>query len=195
VRVGTMFLGHIERIGSEFIATKFFILGIPLLPLESYYGTSETYGGITGFKISLQPTSVLLGYVRILLFTAVFTLGIAGYIQESIGFIIGAGIFAIAWIIAAFVLGKIPKHEQPKRIILKRYTGLYANPAILPDYLKQKISVSLKQQWEELTDRTWDDRLDPNQISNLEFKQLAYTLARYCELEKLAKSLWEKISA
>ena len=38
----TMFLGRVEALDNESVQTKFFVLGIPLIPLTSYYATAET---------------------------------------------------------------------------------------------------------------------------------------------------------
>ena len=69
MRVGTMFFGRVDDIIGEGIETKFFVLGVPVFPLNSYYFTR----GRQGFEIPLHGKSVALGYARMALWLAVLS--------------------------------------------------------------------------------------------------------------------------
>ena len=61
---GTMFLGKVEAIGEESIQTKLFILGVPLLPVSSWFVVREQFRGVQGFEIPLHGRSVGLAHLR-----------------------------------------------------------------------------------------------------------------------------------
>ncbi len=82
MRIGTMFLGKVDSLAGESVQTKFFILGVPLVPLTSHYVIGESGAGIQGFEIPLHGKSVLLGYVRIYAWIAAMLCGVFAYIER-----------------------------------------------------------------------------------------------------------------
>jgi hypothetical protein len=44
-------LGEVDQLDGESIQTKFFVLGVPLLPLSSHYVVKQHYRGISGFDM------------------------------------------------------------------------------------------------------------------------------------------------
>src|SRR4051812_15566670 len=59
IRFGTAWLGRIHRVGDQCVATRFLIIGLPLLPLES-----ALVRGNTGATLRLQPLSIVVAYLR-----------------------------------------------------------------------------------------------------------------------------------
>lgn len=192
MKIGTIFLGHVDRIENEFITTKFFIFGIPLIPLESYYADSESSRGINGFIIPHNLKSIIVGYTRIPLLAVACVRGLLAFSYPTTRGIVQAVLLFALWFFIAFVLGKISKRELAKRMVMKTYTGIYANPNILPDYRRKKFNDYLKNLWLDTTLKEWDGNIDENEMTNVEVQELAYTLARYEGLEKLAEQIWQK---
>src|SRR3954469_8838429 len=64
IRIGTVFTGTVDQVGEESIQTKFFMIGVPLIPMESFFVLRDRGNGVDGFPIPLNGKSVLLAYLR-----------------------------------------------------------------------------------------------------------------------------------
>jgi hypothetical protein len=162
MRIGTMFLGKVDDLGDESIQTKFFILGVPLVPLSSYYVVGEQVGGVKGFEIPLVGKSVAFGYVRIGAWLGALLFGLFAYLDRhsDASTWIGCAICLAAGIVSTFVLGKLSKEEKLRRSMLKVLTGIGAPPSLLPADLRETTAYSLVERWkEEHGDQAWDSAI------------------------------------
>lgn len=94
-----MFLGRVEALEHESIQTKFFVLGVPLIPLESFYVLAEEGRGVRGHQLeNVHGASVLAGYLRILLGVGAAIAGVMAYVDHdgSWGLTVGLSVAFLA---------------------------------------------------------------------------------------------------
>lgn len=151
MRIGTMFLGKVDSIGNESVQTKFFILGVPLVPLSSSYVLEERVNGISGFEIPVSAKSVLFGYVRMYAWIAALLAGIFAYVErhDSEGLWVWCGIFGVVAVVTTFALGGLPRREKLRRSVLLVTAGIGAPPELLPVDVRASITEKLKAVWEK----------------------------------------------
>ncbi len=199
MRVGTMFLGRVEPLGHESIQTKFFILGVPIAPLESYYATSEQTNGVSGFPIPLHGMSVIAGYLRIGLFLVALLCGIFGYIEYSrwdpeYGLFGVAVVSTAAWLASMIWLGKLSPDEKLRRSLLQMIAGVGAPPDWLPIDVRAKIRASLIKRWNELYPGTnWQTALKLGTATDALL--LIFTIAEYESETKLAQMALDQLKS
>jgi hypothetical protein len=199
MRIGTMFLGTVESLGTESIQTKFFIVGVPLVPLSSHYVVKETYRGINGFDIPLNGKSVGLAYLRTISWLVALLCGLFYYLDDSrryggsdsshlLGWTIGASIVAI---VSTFVLGRLSKAEKLRRTMLRLLTGTGAPPELLPVHVRDSIKETLIAEWrKDSGDAPWD-----REIENGKGEPLLFALAEYHGRPDLARTAFANIGS
>lgn len=140
IRFGTMFTGTVDRVGGEFIQTKFFAIGVPLIPLGSFFVVREHD---RGFPIALNVKSVLWAYIRWLAFIgAVVAAGemVFGHWRAPI-FAVMSGL----WVLSTFFTSAPDREMLAKRSVFKAATGVSALPQMLPTDIAQAMLESLLQ--------------------------------------------------
>ena len=149
IRIGTVFTGTVEQVGEESIQTKFFMIGVPLIPLESFFVTRDRGNGVDGFPIPLHGKSVLLAYLRWGAFIAAIIAGVLAMVTPS--YRRGAMEFmpaifcCVGWVVVTFFVGKPSKAMVARRLIFKAATGISATPDLLPSHLASEIHRSLQK--------------------------------------------------
>jgi hypothetical protein len=192
MRIGTMFLGTVESLGSESIQTKFFVLGVPLVPLSSHYVLKESYSGITGFDIPLHGKSVGLAYLRTASWLVALLCGVFYWLDDKrkygygdrgshlLSWTIGAAVVAV---VSTFFLGRLSKSEKLRRTMLQLLTGTGAPPVWMPADIRESIKDKLIETWRtEHNDRPWD-----REIENGQGDPLLFALAEYHGRPDLAR--------
>lgn len=184
MRIGEMFLGRVEGQGTQSVQTKFFILGVPLFPTESYWSTQDTANGVIGFPIPIHGKSVLFGYLRMYTWLGALLAGIFAWIEHrsydpEYGLMGLAAVCLVLAIVSTFVLGGVDAAEQKRRSVLHRVTGLYAPPEILSPEKREEIGLGLSRAWAKNSPELgWTARLDSGKATAAELP-LLYTIARY----------------
>lgn len=183
MKIGTMFLGEVDELAGESIQTKFFVLGLPLVPMASYYVTRQRVGGVDGIEIGLHGKSVGFGYLRVLSWIGALIWGVIMVIEPPSGagaerFIGPVALLALA-IVSTFAMGGVPKHERLGRIILRAITGVGAPPELLPADVHAELHDALVARWREHAGgRSFADALVDAPAAQL---PLAYAVARYSD--------------
>jgi hypothetical protein len=191
MRIGTMFLGRVEALDNESVQTKFFVLGIPLIPLTSYYATAETVNGVQGFEIHVHGTSVLAGYLRMGTLIVAVICGIFGWIEHSsydpqYGLFGVAALATVAWALSMFLVGRLSDAERTRRTRLRQATGLGAPPELLPVDVRDEIERKLELRWQHLGEgQDWKARLRSGSARSSELPTL-FALAEYAADAELA---------
>jgi hypothetical protein len=149
IRIGTVFTGTVDQVGEESIQTKFFMIGVPLIPLESFFVLRDRGNGVDGFPIPLNGKSVVLAYLRWGAFIAaviagIFALVTPSYRRGPMDFL-PAFITVAAWVVLTFVVGKPNKATLARRLIFKAATGISATPDLLPSHVASEIHESLQK--------------------------------------------------
>jgi hypothetical protein len=153
MRVGTMFLGQVEDLDHECIETKFFVLGVPLFPMESWYVTGRAGLDIRGILLpTVHGTSVLAGYLRIGLWIVALLAAVFGWIEHrsydpQYGLFGLAALAVVAWVPAQFVLGRLSERERARRVMLRAAIGLGAPPELLPMDTRSEMQRKLERAW------------------------------------------------
>ena len=149
IRIGTVFTGTVDQVGEESIQTKFFMIGVPLIPMESFFVLRDRGNGVDGFPIPLNGKSVLLAYLRWGAFIGAVIAGIAAMVTPSYrrgpADFIGLGVMLVAWVLFTFVAGKPGKASMARRLVFKAATGISATPDLLPSHLASEIHESLQK--------------------------------------------------
>jgi hypothetical protein len=193
MRIGEMFLGRVEAQGEQSVQTKFFIFGVPVFPMESFWATSDAANGVVGFPIPLHPMSVAMGYLRMYAWLGAFLASVFGYIEHR-DYHPAYGMFALAAlclglaILGQFFLGRVSGREGVRREVLHRFTGLYAPPEILPSDKRVELGMLLLRRWKDAHPGVdWKQRVDSGKASASEW-DLLYAVARY-QLDPRAESI------
>ena len=135
--------------GEESIQTKFFMIGVPLIPMESFFVLRDRGNGVDGFPIPLNGKSVLLAYLRWGAFIGAVIAGIAAMVTPAYrrgpADFIGLGVMLVAWVLVTFVAGKPGKASLARRLVFKAATGISAAPDLLPSHLASEIHESLQK--------------------------------------------------
>ena len=149
IRIGTVFTGTVDQVGEESIQTKFFMIGVPLIPLESFFVTRDRGTGVDGFPIQLHLKSVLLAYLRWGSFIAAVIGGVVAMVTPSYrrgpADFIMAGVAVVGWVFLTFFAGKPNKATLARRLVFKAATGISATPDLLPSHVAGEIHESLKK--------------------------------------------------
>jgi hypothetical protein len=191
MRVGTMFLGRVEALDHESIQTKFFVLGVPLVPMASFYATAEHVNGVDGIEIPVHGKSVLAGYGRIGLFAVAALTGIFAYVEHrsyhpQYGLMVIAAAATVAWAALTFVFGRLSSSERMRRQMLRSTTGIGAPPEILDPLVRAGIAKKLRGRWTAGGgETTWKVRLKSGDAKADEVP-LLYAMAEYEGDEALA---------
>ncbi|MFN2166093.1 MAG: hypothetical protein ACK2U9_07500 [Anaerolineae bacterium] len=203
MQIGTIFAGRIAGMGSESIQTKFFMLGLPILPLESYYAVQDTGRGISGIPIPMSAKSALLGLARYWLLVPMVLGIIFGLLEDEAAYLaMGVGAI-VGWVALTFVVGRPSARERRQRRVLAMGTGTYARPEWLPVDLTLDTLGELKAKWTALgADRAPDDWMPDHQgvPADLGQQVLLYAIARYAHRteglpgwQALAERCWQAI--
>lgn len=149
IKIGTVFTGTVDQVGEESIQTKFFMIGVPLIPLESFFVLRDRGNGVDGFPIPLHGKSVLLAYLRWGAFIAAIIAGVMAMVTPSYrrgpADFLAAGVAVVAWGLLTFLAGKPNKASLARRLIFKAATGISATPDLLPAHVASEIHDSLQK--------------------------------------------------
>ena len=195
IHIGTEFIGKVDKINKESVQTKFFILGMPLFPLGSFYCLNDPLPGSQAFRIPLNLKSVVFGYLRWWVSIVSITLIVIGFaIEQYVYWVIG--ILGIVIFLTTFFFGRLSKSEIKRRQILINIVGLGANPKILPKEMVQSILVELEEKWEQVNlvplHENW---MNVSSLSAMEkhLYPLLYCLAVYANEIELSERVWKNL--
>jgi len=156
ILIGTMFVGKVDSLGEESIQTKFLVLGLPLLALESIYVTAEVGKGVRGFPLRhLHGRSVAAAYMR----WWGWMLGVIGVL---LGYVLQRDADVdptVPWILSfallfvglhsTFRFGHLAPADRARRAILKSVTGVGAPAMFVPGVLQEQTRKALHAAWEK----------------------------------------------
>lgn len=140
IRFGTMFTGTVDRVGGECIQTRFLAIGVPLIPLGSFFVIRRLE---YGFPIALNVKSVFWGYLRWLAFVGVLV-SAAEVVFGSWSVLAFAAMTAL-WVVATFGTTAPGREMAAKRSLFKAATGVSALPQMLPIDVAQLMLDSLEK--------------------------------------------------
>ena len=148
IRIGTIFTGTVDRVGEQSVQTKFFMIGVPLIPLESFYVLQEQLNGVNGFSIPLNGKSVLMAYARWGSFVGAIIAGISAMVTQrwdrSAADFVPLALLAAAWVYFSFLTTSPGKRERARRSVLKSLTGLACPPSLLPPHIAHEVLEKLE---------------------------------------------------
>ncbi|MEM9864188.1 MAG: hypothetical protein AAF938_21495 [Myxococcota bacterium] len=184
MRIGTMFLGRVEPAGGHCIETKFFVLGVPLIPLSSVYMVDES--GRQGIELpTVHGTSAVAGLVRTLLGVGMLIAGVFYFLGKEpmlLGLAIGC---TLAWLWFMFAFGRLSDEEKAQRTVLIALTGIGAPPELLPTGVRTELFRELVALWErqpaaEGAERTpWKSQLEALDGLSTEELSILFALATH----------------
>lgn len=149
IKIGTVFTGTVDQVGEESIQTRFFMIGVPLIPLESFFVTRDLGSGVEGFAIPLHGKSVALAYLRWGSFIAAAIGGVMAMVTPSYrrgpADFVAAGAALVAWGFFTFFMGKPDKVTLARRLVFKAATGVSATPDLVQVHLASEIHESLQR--------------------------------------------------
>ncbi|MGD1850796.1 MAG: hypothetical protein ACFCBU_09355 [Cyanophyceae cyanobacterium] len=196
MRIGTQFFGEVDSIGAESIKTKFFILGMPLFPLESYYCLSSSYKSVDGFPLSLHNKSVLVTYLFWWLSLPLVLIGgLFIFIEKEIQYLLPVVFGVLVWFVVNR-LAQLSRAEKRRRTVLKNIAGVGAPPELLPQSFVQQTLLKLEDRWNaKNSDSSQKDWRNLAFIDDLELDSLLllFCLASYSEKFDLASNIMQRI--
>ena len=195
IHIGTEFIGKVDKINKESVQTKFFILGMPLFPLGSFYCLSDPIPGSQIIRIPLNLKSVVVGYLRWWVSIVSITLIVIGFaIERSIYWVIG--ILGLAIFLATFFFGRLSKNKIKRRQILINIVGMGANPKILPKEMVQSILAKLEEKWGQGNlVQLHENWRNVSSLSAMEkhLYPLLYCLAVYANEIEFSERVWKNL--
>jgi len=195
--VGTLFTGKVDALKQESIKTKFFILGLPLFPLESWYCVRNTGRGIQGFRIKLNTKSVLITYARWWLGLGAVLLIFLGFAATKYSLLV-PGLLGAALAASTIWLGRLSRQERTRRQILMGVVGTGAPPALLPQEAVVKTIARLEEDWKKSSyaayQENWRNVVSPASVPP-DVLPLLFCLAEYSQDGPLAERTRRAIAA
>lgn len=187
-----MFLGEVETLGTESIQTRFFVLGVPLVPMSSHYVVGASFNSIRGFEIPLHGKSIGLGYLRVTSWCAALVCGVFyGFEPHAWASLLPWAIVAtVVALIATFALGRLSSRERTRRTLLSMATGLGAPPELLPADAREQTTAKLEAEWHQTGQgRPWDKAIEAGDAD-----PTLYALAEYADRPDLARLVLDNFS-
>jgi hypothetical protein len=195
--IGVVSIGKVDAINKESIQTNFFVLVMPLFPIESFYSLGYSPEGNLGFRIPLNLKSIVLGYLRWWFSIVSLTLIILAFAADQY-FLLTLGIIGIILFLSTFWFGRLSKKETKRRQILVDIVGIGADPNILPKDVIQKTITNLEEAWRQANLGTF--RENWRTVSSLNSTEknlypLLFCLALYAGEKQLAERTWQNIES
>ena len=179
MKIGTMYMGAVDHVGGENIQTRFFVLVLPLYPLESWYVLDETADGLSGFAMPIYYRSVLFGFLRWWVIVPLLAGLVHWWDKQDPLYAI---IFGVIWFTLTFVMGRASGENKRRRRILGYATGLHAEPQWTPDDVAQSMLDQLADRWEKLNlavnVANWEE-VASQQEEGFKLAALVFALSRY----------------
>jgi len=188
--IGHLYLGKTDDLEGECIKTAFLIIGLPLVPLGSYYCTWAQGFRMQGFRIKWQWKSLLFAYLRwwtsLVPLFAVFAI-LSGTADESttlaehilLHWAIPI-ILIVAWTWCCFWLTRPNAREKKQRSVLALATGNRAWPEILREEMLRQSAEALDAEWRKRSLPDWR-RITDREISGDDLT-LFYALLRHAKV-------------
>ena len=196
MKIGTMFLGRVDAVGGQSIQTKFFVVGLPLIPMGSWFVLRDRVNGVQGFEIALHPKSVLLGYLRLWLMVPAVVGGLFWYLDRhdydfSPAYPVMAIVFGVLWLASMFLGGAGGKAKR-QRLALGKVTGICAYPSMLPPAVSELNRAALVKALAEKGHAAEPASL-LQAADKPELLHVAWAAAVYHDAADTAQALWARI--
>jgi len=201
---GTHFGGKIEKVDEQWIESKFILLMVPLIPMNSMFVTAKDGNGRNGFVISLNGKSVLHGYLRF--FTFFISLILWGFaifapreIQMGLPVSVLAGLVSLLYAWSYFQAKESKGEVYVERKRLGMIMGLNALPEWLPKNVRVELTENLTNDVQaafgnlNFTEIAGRNDLTAHQIA-LVYSCLRYRTARKRVAEKTELEALERIT-
>ncbi|RZJ69158.1 hypothetical protein [Flavobacterium sp.] len=183
--IGTLFAGQTKTQNGQYIATKMFVLGIPLFPTMSMFVTKkETLGGRYGFEIPKNTASIVASYLRILTVPALIIMLVANSQSYETNWTLSLLILAMIGLMVYiwFFLGKTTDKERFSRTQFGKVFEVYFMPEWLYYEDLERFHKSGKALYElKFPDEDWEEKLKYIKPSDPDFA-LVYCRA-YLEIQ------------
>ncbi|MBI3883703.1 MAG: hypothetical protein HY305_05700 [Sphingobacteriales bacterium] len=201
MKIGTFYSGTIEELNEQCIKSKFFILGIPLFPISSFYFVNKTQG----IKLPLVRNSAMIGFGRTvcLIFGILLTLLCLMYehfpnsslkILAMVGAIIFMTIAIYSWLSGQ----NISEKEKKARLILEKSIGYNMLPTKLPKETRvQIVKTIISKINAKYPDFSMETSFNRTDFDNTELP-LLFSFATYMEsisTKKASRDFLEKYPA
>lgn len=184
--IGTVSLGRVDAVDGEAVATKFLMVGMPIIPLSSHYFTTPmgigtvVFGG-SSFAIRTNAKSVFAGYARMYIFWVAIVLLAFLYDNSELdrNEMMVVGPVWLLWFLSLFVLGRVSSKEKLRRRLLRAATGVGVRAKWLLDPNRVlTVRRQLEQRWTSQTGTSdWRASLSHGARSGTE--ALLYSLCEY----------------
>lgn len=166
--IGTVFMGGVKKYKSQQIQTKFYVLGVPLLPAgDCMLVTESGYRTRKGVPLKMNNESILAAYARfyVCIFAIIALLSEHSYVS---GILLGAlGIYFI------FFYGKSTEQENEIREVIGDFTNVYA----MPEWLRNETLITLYNQLATAYEKKGGDWMAALKSGNVVNSKLAYAIA------------------
>ncbi len=196
-----MFAGDVDAVGDESIQTKFLGLGLPLLPVQSYYIRGPSTGcNPCGFSVGLHLRSIMSGYLRYWLGLPIAAVLLSLNVIGSQPTVCGYSCAATGlWLAVLWWVARPPARVARQRKILGMVVGLGADPCWVPRDMVPQILENLNKKWELVRGEFSLQKID-DALGERALLPLVYAIARYenrlhpnVESATLAQKAWKNI--
>ena len=190
--IGTRYGGAVHRLGSECIKTRFWVLLVPIVPLQSFYVLNARLPSMDGFPIPLQWSSVVVAYLRALAVMAILGSGAALLWMSHPWW--GAALLAAAvlLVLTCVALGRLPNDERRRRGLLRQAIGVGAPPELMLHAMRKHAMQRLLARWHRrYPERLWSHRAEASDIADEELV-LLHALAELSHQPLLARELRDR---
>ena len=192
--IGTRDLGAVQRVGSECIKTRFWVLLVPIIPRQSFYVLNARLPSMDGFRIPLQRSSVVVAYLRAL--AVIAFVGAGGALVWTRGPQWWLALLAAALLVLVSVAaGRLSPDERRRRRLLRRAIGMGTPPELMRHSMRELALARALRRWQQrFPARSWSDRAEAVNVTDDELV-LLHALAELSHQPLLARELRDRAAA
>ena len=174
--IGVTTIKPMKTYKEQFIATQFIILGIPLIPLQSYFFLDDVSG--RGIKIGwygpqiLKTYCVFVGLIGLLIFGLdIWHPSMFRSISTTSAWM---GFLAFGAMIGyfGFFFNKMDDQEKELRELYGHVVGINALPEYLSDEVANDMLKDFKRNFKKDFEATWDEVLKEKEVEPAQVPQL-----------------------
>jgi len=171
--------GKIKEYKGHSIVTRFFGIGLPILPLGSYYKVSES----VWYEIPVNSKSIWIGYSRTTLFAIGLILNVVAnneFHNSPLGIVLQ--VFSII-LIANGIYNWARKTMSANELFVRQILSKTFDYNMLPDYLSPELSNNLLDQLKlkyfvDFQKLSWEEDIEKQNV-NSENSNILFSLAYY----------------
>ena len=186
--IGTIFTGKMKTLNEQCIETKFFAVGIPLIPLKSIFVTDSKSNSRSGIEIGMNGESIFKGYASYISL-AVGTFGVLSSNSENPNKAYMGLLLLLISLYFFLGFGSSNEEENKVRVLYEKAIGV----SILPRYFDAEnlnpFLAKLISQTNNIVGSDWLDVIEKKRYNEQQLPVLFALMGFLSYKEKTTKNI------